>query len=337
MNKKAKKRAFFICAAIFVLYIAVGLGLTEKLSKERIASAGGLVLKDMNLSSIPKASALEESLPATTPTPRALSTPKPPPITPAPKPPATEAPKSRVPEPEHPVTRAAQPAPPAEQALAPPLAFMRDGSKAEPSLFISVPVICYAIKAGLIEKEGLISVRKEGYNTLTWKKPLDILIDKDEEGLRSLSKAIGKKQILGFLEKEGITHVQENGTGDIILGKGYGVEKAKLIGLYNKYVSEDYRRILPYTVDGVGITKGRNGFEFIRSKDVQKEHHDKGAEEWMMPNLVNLTLREALEKLSNRTSRIKIFGSGNVTDQQPRPFQKVNEETECIIYGRVGR
>ena len=36
MNKKAKKRAFFVCAAIFVMYIMVGLGFTEKLSIKRI-------------------------------------------------------------------------------------------------------------------------------------------------------------------------------------------------------------------------------------------------------------------------------------------------------------
>ena len=207
----------------------------------------------------------------------------------------------------------------------------------EPSLFIAIPIVVYAIKEGLIEKEGLILIRKEGYNNPSWKKPLDILKDKDEEGLKSVSKAIGKKQIFGFLRKEGITHVQDEGMEDVILGKGYGVEKKKLLGLYDRYVTADYQKLFPFYKDGLGVMKGKNGFEFVRAKEAAKEQHDREGTEWMMPNLSNLTIRAAIEKLSAKTAKIRVHGSGNVTDQEPKPFQRISGETECVIYGRAGR
>jgi hypothetical protein len=218
-----------------------------------------------------------------------------------------------------------------------PQAFVRDGTSAEPSLFIAIPIICYALREGLIEKEGLIFGRKEGYNNSGWKKPLDILNDKDQEGLKSISKAIGKKQILSFLKKEGITHIEESTTEDIILGKGYVVEKKKLLDLYNKYVSADYQKIFPFFLDTVGIVKNGNSFEFVRPKAASRERHEHVEEEWLMPNLTNLTIRDAIEKLSGRTAKIKVYGSGTVTDQQPKPFQRASGEAECVIYGRAGR
>ena len=53
-----------------------------------------------------------------------------------------------------------------------------------------------------------------------------------------------------------------------------------------------------------------------------------------MPNLANLPMKAALEKLASKTSRIKIYGSGVVTDQNPKALEKVKGETQCAIYGR---
>jgi hypothetical protein len=338
MNKKAKKRAFFICAAIFVMYVMVGLGLTDKLSMKRIANTEEIATKTMGF--VPSRAKVEIDEPQAT---AAVTTEAPPApreaTVPAQKPPVFKvaAFKSQsAPEPKQaPSAKVETPAPQAEVVL-PVASLLRDMVSAEPSLFISIPIVCYAIREGLIEKEGLIFIKKGGYGNGSWKKPLDILKDKDEEGLKSISKAIGKKQILGFLRKEGITHTEGAGTDDVILGRGYGVEKKKLLDLYGKYVSADYQAIFPFFLGGVGITKGKGGFDILRPKDAVKERREEG-EEWMMPNLANLPIRDAIAKISVRTSKIKVHGSGSVIDQQPKPFQRTHGETECIIYGRMNK
>ena len=332
MNKKAKKRAFFVCAAIFVMYIMVGLGFTEKLSMKRVA-AGREIVPNSIAMSVPKAA------------PRAEAE-RPAPPAPVVAPVADRAvPVSREPEraQEPPAPKVTVDAPP-PKASAPktatpeiPAGSLRGEATMEPSLFIAVPIVLYAIKEGLIDREGLILTGKEGYNKPSWKKPLDILKDSDEEGLKSISKAIGKKQIYGFLRKEGITHVQDDGIDDVILGKGYGVEKKKLLGLYDKYASAEYRKLFPFYVGGAGVAKGKDGFEFVRASGPVKGRQEKEGAEWMMPNLTNLTIRDAIEKLSAKTTKIRVRGSGSVTDQEPKPFQRINGETECIIYGRVSR
>ena len=341
MNKKAKQKAFFVCVAIFVMYVMVGLGFTEKLGGERVSAAPGIAPKDMAVAT-PKL-ALKEEL--RQPVGAVTAVPVPPKADPAPEPaPVASEPvqvkKAEKPEPPRPEPLPApvKPAPVKKEILlAPPAAFVRDGAEAEPSFFIAVPIVCHAISHGLIEKEGLIFIKKDGYNNPSWKKPLDILKDKDEEGLKSISKAIGKKQILNLLESEGITHVQDGDSGTIILGKGYAVERKRLLALYDKHVPADCPGVLPFVVEGVGVTKGGRGFEFVRARDALKERPEKDGEEWMMPNLTNLTVRDAIDKLSGKTSKIKVFGSGMVTDQQPRPFQKIMGETECIIYGRTSK
>lgn len=332
MNKKAKKRAFFICAAIFVMYVMVGLGFTEKLSMKRIGAGKEIMPGSVGMP-IPKAaprSEVEHTAPAA------------PVVVPvaervAPPSPESERPRD-VPVPKV-VVDAPPPKSPSQKAvpLENPTGSVKGEATMEPSLFIAVPIVLYAIKEGLIDKEGLILTGKEGYNKSSWKKPLDILKDKDEEGLKSVSKAIGKKQIYGFLRREGITHVQDDGMDDVILGRGYGVEKKKLLGLYDRYVSEDYRKLLPFYVDGVGVAKGKSGFEFVKALGAAKDRKEKEGAEWMMPNLSNLTIRDAIEKLSTKTAKIKVRGSGNVTDQEPKPFQRVNGDVECVIYGRVSR
>ena len=97
------------------------------------------------------------------------------------------------------------------------------------------------------------------------------------------------------------------------------------------------RNCFPSYKDGLGVMKGKNGFEFVRAKEAAKEQHDREGTEWMMPNLSNLTIRAAIEKLSAKTAKIRVHGSGNVTDQEPKPFQRISGETECVIYGRAGR
>jgi len=332
MNKKAKRRAFFICAAIFVMYVIVGLGFTEKLSMKRIGAGKEIMPGSVGMS-VPKATPRPEAERPTPPAPVVV------PVADRTSPPPKEPERAQETAAPKVTVDTSLPKGPAPKAATHeiPTGSLRGEATMEPSLFIAVPIVLYAIKEGLIEKEGLILTGKEGYNKSSWKKPLDILKDNDEEGLRSISKAIGKKQIYGFLRKEGITHVQDDGMDDVILGRGYGVEKKKLLGLYDKYASAEYRKLFPFYVGGAGVAKGRDGFEFVRAAGAVKDRQEKEGAEWMMPNLTNLTIRDAIEKLSAKTAKIKVRGSGNVTDQEPKPFQRINGETECIIYGRVSR
>jgi hypothetical protein len=275
MNKRANRRAFFICTVICLMYFSLAIRLPEKLSAKRISEGQGTMPGSMNLS-IPKST----------------------------------------PQPAHATPNVAQ-----------------DESFIEPSFFISIPIVCSAIKEGLIEKEGLIFIKKGDDNNISCKKPIDILKDRDEEGLKSISKIIGKKYSLDFLKKEGVTYKKESDMDDTLLGKGFALEKQKLLSLYNTYVPEDYDKLFPFVVNGIGIVRSKNSFEFINAKDNTKVYHGKEDTEWLMPNLLNLPMRSAIEKLTIHTSKVKIYGSGNVTEQYPRPFERIQGETECIIYG----
>jgi hypothetical protein len=343
MNKKAKRRAFFICATIFVMYVMAGLGLPEKFSMKRIVQKDHE--KPVNMSMYAQKPAVMPAEPSATPVaaPVLVASVRPvvnvPPQAPAAIPPPVLAYKPGVANAHTtiPLTAPKPVVPPKEPVYDATSAFMRAEAFAAPSLFIAVPIVCHAIREGLIEKDGLIFIKKDEYNNPRWKKTLDILKDKDEEGLRSISKAIGKKQIIDFLKKEGITQKQEIPMEDIILGKGYGVEKKRLLSLYDKHVRTDYPGLFPFSLEGVGIVRNKNGFEFQDKRDFAKESRGKEDTEWMVPNLTNLTIKDAFEKLSTHSAKIKIYGSGSVVDQNPKPFQRIRGETECIIYGRTYR
>jgi len=277
MNKRANRRAFFICTAICLMYVSLALRLPEKLNVKRISDDQRATPNSMNLS-IPKSTP-----PVNQTTPDAT----------------------------------------------------KDESFIEPSFFISIPIVCSAIKEGLIEKDGLIFIKKDSNNNISCKKPIDILKDRDEEGLKSISKIIGKKYSLDFLKKEGITHKKESDMDETILGKGFVLEKQKLLSLYNTYVPEEYSRLFPFIVSGIGIVRGKNSFEFINAKDNAKGNHVREDSEWLMPNLLNLPMKSAIEKLTTHTSKVKVYGSGNVTEQRPKPFERIKGETECVIYGRT--
>jgi hypothetical protein len=205
----------------------------------------------------------------------------------------------------------------------------------EPSLFMSLPLVCFAIKERLIEKEGLIPAGKSSGSAVSWKKPIDILHDKDEEGLKNISKTIGAKHMVVFLKQEGILLKEGLSAEEIMLGRGYVLEKKKLLLLYNSIVSDKYNRLFPFAVNGTGIV-GRNGiFEFTSMKDKAKKQNTAEDEGWLMPNLVNLPIKIALDKLIIHTAKIKIHGSGVVAEQSPKPFERTSGETECIIYGKT--
>lgn len=204
----------------------------------------------------------------------------------------------------------------------------------EPSLFIAIPIVLSAIQEGLIEKEGLILIKGETNARADFKKPFDILKDKDEEGLASIAGIIGKKQLLHLLKKDGITIKDDLELNDIILGKGYTIEKKALLAGFDNHVTDEHKGLFPFMFNGLEMTKTAKGFEMVETHKRAKMHSPSAETEWVMPNLINLPMKGALEKVSVRTSKIKIMGNGIVTDQQPKPNEKVRGDIDCTIYGR---
>jgi hypothetical protein len=205
MNKKANRRAFFVCLFIGLMYASVVFRLPEKINIARIS--GDKKIMPSSVMGSTSRSKHDISLP--------------------------EVPASifkNQPAENQPLKVSTQQTEP-QQAAAAQSALKLDGKVIEPNFFIAPPLIAYAIKEGLIERDGLIFTQKEGYNTVNCKKPIDILRDKDEHGLRVIARLIGKRQSLDFLKKEGIVLNQNIDSEKIITGVGYSVEKEKLLSL----------------------------------------------------------------------------------------------------------
>jgi len=204
----------------------------------------------------------------------------------------------------------------------------------EPGLFVAVPIIMFAIKEGIIEKEGLICIKGRDNIRTDFKKPLDILKDKDEDGLINVAEIIGKKQILQLLKKEDIEIEKELTLGSLILGKGYVVEQKKLLMLFANHVTDENNNLFPFVYNNMEIMKSPKGFEMAGFNGRNRTQAATTDTEWIMPDLANLPMKTALEKLAEKTSRIKIHGSGYITDQNPKAFEKMKGEMPCVLYGR---
>jgi hypothetical protein len=312
MNKKAKRRAFFVCLFIGLMYMSIVLRLPEKMNIVRVWSeqnvmpssvVGPKPKKDANIS-LPEvpASIFKKQL--------------------------TESEQVKTSDSQTETTQL-----PTDQHI-----LVVDDKSVEPNLFIALPLVAHAIKEGLLEKDGLIFLHKEGYNIGTCKKPIDILRDKDEQGLKAISKLIGKRQSLDFLKKEGIALNHDIDNERIITGIGYSIEKEKILSLYRKYLTNEFQGLFPFVIQGMAIVRTKKGFEFSRVKEIERIDREKMNEpEWTMPNVTNLSMRTAIEKLALHTSKIKVYGNGNIVEQSPKAFERTRGETECIIYGRTAR
>lgn len=294
MNKKSRKRAFFVYVIICLIYICVAFRLTEKVSMQRTTDVQAAPSRGMMVPAPGESNDVSE--------------------------PRVETVKEPTPEPVRPTTQIESVA--GEQ------------SAMEPSLLISIPVICYAIKEGWVEKEGLIFSKKDAYNNVSWKKPIEILKDHDEDGIRNILNTIGNKRVLEFIRREGITAGTGLSAEDIILGRGYTVDRQKLVALYDVYVSKGYDELFPFSVQQGGMVKSASGFQLRQGRELPKEAHKAAETEWMMPNLTNLPIKVAVEKLSTHTSRIKVYGNGYVMSQSPRALERLKGERECTIQGR---
>jgi hypothetical protein len=305
MNKRANRRAFFVCAAICLMYLSIITNLPERFGAARIAGYPGTAPQTLSFA------VQEDESDASRQQPR------------SPAQPAATADKQ---EKMH--VREV----PAKTAVT---GGSENSALIEPGFLVSIPLVVFAIRERMVERDGLIFTKKDGYNNGTWKKPLEILKDKDAEGLKNIARAIGKKQILDFLKKEGITVSKELDEEDIILGKGFTMDKTRLLALYDSHVPEEYKGLFPFTMGGTGIYKGKEGFELKKGRDEQPVQQAKEEEGWLMPNLIELPLKTALSKVTVHSSKVRIYGSGTVTDQMPKPFERVQGEVACIIYGRT--
>jgi hypothetical protein len=283
MNKKSKKRAFFVYAVICLLYVSVTLRLPDKMSMKRTTDEYRPPSKGMILPAV-DAGQDEAVAPATA---------------------KCDEPVYSGPE------------------------------RIEPSLLIAVPVICSAIREGWVEKEGLIFVKKDAYNNVTWKKPVEILKEHNEEGIRNILSAIGQKRVLQMVRKAGIDIPPALSADQAMFGRGYTVEARRLLALYETYVGTMCDELFPFVVNEAQITRDDSGFHLLYGKVAPREADRSGAAEWMMPNLVNLPIRTAITRLSPHTANIKVHGSGFVCEQSPRPFERLKGERECIIQGRA--
>jgi len=216
----------------------------------------------------------------------------------------------------------------------PALALTGQGPAIEPSLFMAIPIVSLAIKDGLIEKDGLIFVRRDGSEKTDFKKPMEILKDKDEEGLKSIAEIIGKKQLTHLLKRQGITIKDDLELNDMILGKGYAMEKEAILAIFGSCVNDDFKDLFPFSDSGYEITKNAKGYEMTGAREHAKVGPRDTDVDWIMPVLTNLPMKAALEKISLRTSRVKVYGSGIVMDQSPKPSEKMKGEAQCVLYGR---
>lgn len=336
MNKTSKKRAFFVVLTLCLVYLSVGLKVTDLFTMRRVSADHAGPLSPMNIYAgslqSDKTSAKRpqdggEYIGQSSEPPSSPEKTQEPPPTYVPavglqtdQSRGVEAPKASVGD-------------KGRHAVAPVLG-ASDGLAVEPSMLIVLPAICLALKEGRIDKEGLIFTKKDAYNTGSWKKPLDILRDRDEQGIKVLLHSIGKDFFLEVLRKEGIPTKPDVSPEQLMTGKGYTVDKKKLLSLYHRHVAEGYNDLFPFMLPSVGVIKTKAGFELVESPRAARPAA-KEEEEWLMPNLANLPLRTAVEKLAAHTSKIKVYGSGVVIEQFPRPFERLRGESECSVQGRL--
>jgi len=324
MTKATNRRALAVYLVICLLYVSVALRIPEKLSMKRIGAGSGGSSHGMNIRESIEPGRAEGR------TEKILekkATSSPPAI-------GTAAEGSPAPAATSARTSLNADAGSVSKNVSPPVAAARGSFMVEPCLFISIPITCYAIKEGWLDREALIFSRKDGQNNL-WLKPLDILKQQDESGLKHLVTIIGKNRIKEFLKKEDVDIRGDLSPEDIMLGRGYAIERKKLLSLYDRFVPEECNDLFPLVVGQGGVARGKEGFRFVSSAEAAKISTERASEEWRMPNLTGLPIKLAIDNLAVHTARIKVYGSGLVVDQHPKPFERLKGDTECAIYGRL--
>ncbi len=322
MNKATNRRALAIYLVICLLYVSVAFRIPEKLSMKRIGARPQVPSHGMDIGE-----SLEPDKAGTragkivekkTSSPSLV-------IGPAPEDSSAATPTS---------TSLSVDAQSASESASPAVMTKKGSDWVEPRFFISIPITCYAIKEGWLDQDALIFSRKDGQNTV-WLRPLDILKEQDEGGIRHLVSLIGKNRIKEFLKKEAVDIRTDISPDDIVLGRGYMIEKKKLLSLYDRFVSDECNDLFPMVLSQGGVVKRRGGFQFVSSSEAARTRAEREDEEWRMPNLSGLPIKLAIDSLAMHTARIKVHGKGFVVDQNPKPFERLKGDPECSVYGRL--
>ena len=231
MNKKSKKRAFFVFAIMCLFYVFVTFRFPERMSMTRTSddqaapSRGSMVMmpgietNDRNALSSERAQSSSAVSRASAETDDRNS-----------PPPQRALSPTAVPTALAETGRKAQGLGPSGFPVPAKDARSADAGDQgiEPSLLMAIPVVCDSIQEGWIDKETLIFGRKDAYNKGVWKKPIEILRDHDEEGVRGIVTTLGQKRVVEFMRKEGLAPASGLGPEELILGKGYRVDAERL-------------------------------------------------------------------------------------------------------------
>lgn len=210
------------------------------------------------------------------------------------------------------------------------------GPSFEPSLLIAIPIIAHSIREGIIEKDDMVVVKGTGDPQQVYlKKPLDILKDRDRDGLRTLSRIIGRKNMEAFLVREGVKLPDRSLSFDTLAGTGYSVDVKTLAALYNRHVDAGFDPLLPFASGGLEVSRKNGGFVIGKVREEKRVETDRDGAAWTMPDLTGLSMKAALDRISTKRQAILVYGSGIVTDQYPRAQEKVEKDTRCILYGRT--
>lgn len=215
-------------------------------------------------------------------------------------------------------------------------ALVADSSTAlEPAFLIAVPIIAFAIRENLLEKDGMVVVQKndEDSSSVYLKKPMDILKDRDKEGLKALSRIIGKKNIEVFLTKQGVKVPDKSLSVDTITGIGYSIDRKLLVSMYDQYVGDGFASLMPYASGGFEVSRKNNGYQISAVRNEKNPESAGVSSAFSMPDLTGLSMKAALDRISPK-AEVKIHGSGIVVDQFPKPKERVEKETRCVLYGR---
>lgn len=225
---------------------------------------------------------------------------------------------------------------PQKEALRQAPVIAGDDLSFEPSLLIAIPIVAWSIREGIVEKDGMVLVKMtEDPSSVYLKKPLDILKDRDKEGLRTLARIIGRKNMETFLTREGVKLPDRSLSFDTLAGTGYSVHGRTLTALYNKYVDAGFDPLMPYASGGLEVSRKAGGFTIGKVREERKAQAGPDSAAWTMPDLGGLSMKAALDRISTKGQAVRIYGSGVVTDQYPKPRERVEKDTRCILYGRT--
>ncbi|HNT44217.1 MAG TPA: PASTA domain-containing protein, partial [Syntrophorhabdaceae bacterium] len=108
-----------------------------------------------------------------------------------------------------------------------------------------------------------------------------------------------------------------------------------LTALYNKYVDAGFDPLMPYASGGLEVSRKAGGFTIGKVREERKAQADPDSAAWTMPDLGGLSMKAALDRISTKGQAVRIYGSGVVTDQYPKPRERVEKDTRCILYGRT--